>query len=377
MSGRRSSLTRRHFVGGALAAMLAGCTGTDDSETTRTTGGPGETAQAPRATTTAGRTTEATDATAAPDETTDSTPETTPDEGGQTTTTEARSLALEEWIPRPALTSGKRYYLISDVVFWNLGRIRRFEDALHPEFYNRITQLPDADALGVSPSSVDARIDVASQSARIYLGSFEREAVAEALAESGLAKDRELGEFDLFVPGETGYQSHVAVGENAVVVGEGAGIRMANDSRSSDIGPRNAAVETVDAHRTGEGRYADASEPVRRLTEVASAYDSGTVRTFERVSTPEPENLRFTGCVGNADGFEFSRPKSTFVVTFLYSDPEEAVVDPIREQFEQKPGLNEFDDVSYETDGRTVTVRARMENERFDGYLPGDPADRA
>lgn len=261
-------------------------------------------------------------------------------------------------------------------MFWNFGRTRRFEDALHPEFYDRVTGVPDADALGLSPSSVDARVDVASQSARVYLGSFEKGDVGSSLTENGLTKDGELGSFRLFTPGESGYPRPVAVGEDAVVVGKSASIHMANDDRSSEVAPRAAAVETVDAHRTGDGRYADASEPVRTLTEVARAYDSGTVDTFERVSTPDPGNLRFRGCVGTAYGFELSRPKSTFVATFLFGDPSETAVDSIREQFEQKQGLNEYDDVSYETDGRTVTARAKMKNERFDGYLPGDPADR-
>lgn len=373
MSERRSRLTRRHFVGGTLAAVLAGCTGTERTDRTGTTAETTGTSPTAEGTTTAARTT---DAPSTSDETTESTADTSSDSDAGPAS-DGRSLALDTWIPRPALTSGRDYYLLSDVVFWNFRRIRQFGDALHPEFYDRITQVPDADVLGVSPSSVDARVDVASQSARTYLGTFETGAIADALTENGLTEDRQVGSFRLFKPGKTGYQRPVAVGEDAVVVGKGAGIQMANDDRSSDIAPETVVLEAVDVHRTGEGRYADASESVRTLTEVATELDGGTVRTYERVSTPDPENLQFTGCVGTADGYALARPKSTYAATFLFSDPSEAVVDPIREQFETRAGLNEFDDVSYETDGRTVTARARMKNERFDGYLPGDPSDRA
>ena len=178
------------------------------------------------------------------------------------------------------------------------------------------------------------------------------------------------------MPGETGYQHVVGVNEDAVVVGKGVSIEMANDDRSSQIAPKTAAVQVIDAHRTKRGTYADASESFRSLTETAKSFDVGSVRTFERVSTPTPEQLKFTGCVGIADGSKFSRPKSEYVVTFLFSNSNEVVVEPIRKQFQQKPGLNEYDDVSYSTDGSAVTVIARMENERFDGYLPGDPEDR-
>lgn len=353
MSGPRSRLSRRQFVGGTIGTVLAGCTGTETPETSD--GAEGDSAS---------------DATAS---------RTTEETGTETeeSTTEVESSGLGGWVPRPALMNEREYYLTSDVVFWNLGRIRSFEDALHPEFYDRITRVPDAPLLGLSPSAVDERIDVASQSTRVYRGAFETDTISSTLVEGGHAKDRDIGSFELFVPGEAGSRYVVGVSEDAIVVGTGASIEMAgDDDRTSEISPETAAVEVIDAHQSVEGTYPDASEPFRFLAESAESLAAGTVRTFERVSTSAPDELEFAGCVGIADGFEFSRPESEYVVTFLFSDSSEVVVEPIEEQFEQQPGLDEYDDVSHATDGSTVTLRAGMANERFDGYLPGDPDER-
>lgn len=359
MFERRSRLSRRHFVGGTIATVLAGCTGAQNATTTSST--------------------ERADVTQSSDSTTNSTTRGTTEDTtteAEEKTTEVELAGLNSWVPKPALMNERDYYLISDVVFWNFERIRPFKDSLHPEFYGRITEVPHADQIGLSPSDVDARIDVASQSARVYLGQFDTETITSTLTQNGLTKNQDIGSFELFIPGETGYQHVVGVGEDAVVVGEGVSIEMANDDRSSQIAPKTAAVQVIDAHRTKRGTYADASESFRSLTETAKSFDIGTVRTFERVSTPTPEQLKFTGCVGIADGSRFSRPKSEYVITFLFSKSNEAVVEPIRKQFQQKSGFDEYDDVSYSTDGSAVTVRARMENERFDNYLPGDPEDR-
>ena len=321
----RPRVSRRHFVGSTIAAALAGCTGADEGASTET-----------------------------------------------------EPIALDTWVPEPESTNGREYYLTSDVILWNLRRIRPFEDALHPEFYDRITKTPDADRLGLEPSDIDARIDVASQSARVYLGQFETETAANTLEQRGYSKDREMGSFELFVSDSKQVSGVFGIGDGEIVVGKGAEIRMAgDDNRSSQITPRTAAEQVVEARRSENHRYANASETFGRLAETVMSAHSGTVRTFEPVSTPEPAEMTFTGCVGIADTFEFSRPKSTWAIRFLFTDPSRANVDPIRDQFEQKQGTSEYDDVSYASDGSTVTVKARMRNERFDGWLPGDPADRA
>ncbi|WP_458207538.1 hypothetical protein [Haladaptatus sp. NG-SE-30] len=295
---------------------------------------------------------------------------------GSSATQAAEPIGIDSWVPEPTSMNGRKHYLISDVIVWNLERIRPFEDALHPEFYNRLSSVPDASILDISPSAIDARIDVADQSARIYLGQFEPETVASTATQKGLTKLRDVGPFEIFTPSETGYQHIIGVSEDAVVVGTGAGIQMAGgDDRTSQIDSKTATMEVIDAHQNG-GAYVDTNDAFRTLTKTIRSLSAEPIKTFERVSTPKPETLRFTGCLGIAYGFALSRPKSEYVTTFLFSDPSEAVTDPIQSQFERKPGLNEYDDISYTTDGSTVTVRARMVNDRFDGFLPGDPADR-
>lgn len=286
--------------------------------------------------------------------------------------------ALDAWVPRPASLNGRDRYLLSDVVFWDHERIRSFEAALHPEFYGRITAVPATDLLGVSPADIDARIDVASQSASVYRGGFDPAAVASRLEQEGYTADRRIGSFDVFAPGDTGHERVVAVGESAVVVGEGASIQMAGeDDRSSEIDERAAAEGVVEARQGRGPRYADDSEAFRTLASSVRPLAVGTVATFDRVSSPTPEQLKFTGCVGVALGYELSRPASTLVMTFLFDDPGEAVVDPIRTQFGRQPGLKEYDDATFERDGSTVTARARMRNDRFDGHLAGGPGDRS
>lgn len=349
MSGLPSRLSRRHFVGGTIGTVLAGCTGSQTPETS------GNADRNSSRDTTASNTTEET----------------------EESTTEIEPSALGRWVPRPTSMNEREYYLISDVVFWDFERIRSFEDALHPNFYDRITQVPDAARIGLSPSDVDERIDVGSQSTRIYRGQFETGTITSTLVEGGHVQDRDIGSFELFVPDEDSSRYVVGVNEDAVVVGKGVSIEMAgDDDRTSQISPKTATVQVIEAHQSNDERYTDVSEPFRFLSEAAKAFDSGTIYTFERISTPEPESMKFTGCVGIVDGFEFSRPKSAYVVTFLFSDSSEVVVEPIKEQFERQSGLNEYDDVSLTTDGSVVTARAKMANERFDGYLPGDPDER-
>ena len=298
--------------------------------------------------------------------------------GTGSSTPTANLPALGNWVPKPESTNGRKHYLLSDAVFWNLDRIRSFEDALHPAFYDRLARVSDADHLGISPTDVDVQIEVASESASIYLGQFQTESITEALEQNGHTKDRNMGSFDIYVPGEYGYQRIVGVGDGTIVVGKGAGIQMAgDDDRTSQISPETVLENVIGAHRNDAERYAKTSEAFRNLTKSVQSFAAGTVRTFERVSTSTPEQLEFAGCVGTVDGFELSRPKSTYVLAFLFSDPSEAVVGPVEEQLERMSWLNEYDDVEYAVDGSTVTVQAKMANERFDGYLPGDPDDRA
>lgn len=273
--------------------------------------------------------------------------------------------------------NGRPHCLVSDVVFWNLERIRAFEDALHPAFFERISTIPEGDRRVLPASKVDARIDVCSQSASAYVGRFGAETVTSTLERKGLAPEREIGGFEVFAPGAEGYQRPVAVRDGVAVVGKGSSIRMADDDRSAEIDPGTAVARVVDVYGGDRDGYAAESEVFRSLSEPAGSLAAGTVRTFERVTSPEPENLRFAGLVGSADGFEFGRPTSAYVVEFRFGDPDEAVVEPVERQFQRRPGLDEFDDVSFAVDGDTVTARATMATGRFDGYLPGDPDDRS
>ncbi|MFB6072017.1 MAG: hypothetical protein ABEJ88_03525 [Halobacterium sp.] len=98
--------------------------------------------------------------------------------------------------------------------------------------------------------------------------------------------------------------------------------------------------------------------------------------TFERVREPDPANFQFRGGTVVATGFRFGAAESVLEMAFAFSAPDEAVVDPVSAAFESTPGTRQYEDVAYESDGRLVTVTARMPTERFDGYLPGDPGDR-
>lgn len=286
-------------------------------------------------------------------------------------------MPLEAWVPAPNPVNGKDHYLTSDVVFWDFANVRQFEDELHPAFYDRITQTKAVERLDVSPADVKMRLDVASQSATVYRGQFDPAAVESYLVDqNGFSVGREVGDFSVLVPGESGYQNVVGVGEDAVIVADGASIEMANDDRSSRIEPRTVLSETIDARR-GEGRaYADERDAFGTLAEAVRGFSTGLVKTFDPVPKTERGSLQIAGATGIAHGARLGRPKSEYVFVLAFEDSSAVAVEPVEEFVAQHPGMSEYDEVSYSTDGPTLTVSASMENDRFDGYLPGNPGDR-
>lgn len=283
--------------------------------------------------------------------------------------------AFRQWVPSPGETNGGKGYATNDVVFWDVERIRDFEADLHPSFYDRLSSVAETFVPAVSPSSVSSVVSVADESATVYRGSFDTNAVGSALEDDGFSVGQELGAFDVYLPSDAQSPFVVGVGESAVVVGEGADIQTTS-GQTSNIDERTAVVETVTARRDADARYGESNGTFRTLADESAGFDGGELYTHERVSDPAPENLQFEGAVGAATGMQFDRPKSTFALVFAFSDASEAVVDPVASAFEELPGTRQFENPSSETDGRVVTVTAEMENSRFDGYLPGDPGDR-
>lgn len=285
---------------------------------------------------------------------------------------------LRRWVPSPEPVNGRGRYLVSDLVFWDFATIRRFEDELHPAFYDRITSVRDAELLNVDPANVTERIDVASQSARVYRGQFDTDEVQSYLVGSdGYTVNRVVGNFAVLGPDGTASPKVVGVGEDAVIVADGASIEMAgDDDRSSEIEPRTVLAEVIDARR-GEGRrYAEQSGTFRTLVDRARDLSAGTVETVDPVPETEPGSLRIAGKTGVAHGARLGRPKSEYVLVLAFEDSSEVAVDPVKEFVDRHDGMSEHDDVTYATDGATLTVTAATENDRFDGFLPGDPGDR-
>lgn len=283
---------------------------------------------------------------------------------------------LKAWVPAPNPVNGKDHYLTSDVVFWDFANVRQFEDELHPAFYDQITQTKAVERLGVSPADVETRIDVASQSATVYRGRFDPAEVESALVDQdGFTVGETIGEFSVLIPDDSGYQNVVGVGEDAVIVADGASIEMANDDRSSRIEPRTVLSETIDARR-GDGRaYADERDEFSTLAEAVRGFSTGLVKTFHPVEKTERGSLQVAGTTGIAHGARLGRPESEYAFVLAFEDADAVSVDPAEEFVAQHPGMSEYDDVSYSVDGATLTVSAHMENDRFDGYLSGDPSD--
>lgn len=283
--------------------------------------------------------------------------------------------AFRQWVPSPDETNGRERYATNDVVFWDVERVRDFEADLHPSFYDRLSSVAETFVPAVSPSSVSSVVSVADESATVYRGSFDTTAVGSALEDDGFSVERELGAFDVYLPSDAQSPFVVGVGESAVVVGEGADIQTTS-GETSNIDERTAVVETVTARRDADARFGESNGTFRTLADESADFDGGEIYTHERVSDPAPESLQFEGAVGAAIGTRFGRPKSAFLVLFAFSDASEAVIDPVASAFEALPGTRQFENPSYETDGRVVAVTAEMENSRFDGHLPGNPGDR-
>lgn len=358
--------TRRNFLrvsGLSITSLAAGCVGGDagtrtDASSTASddrTSSPTAASENP--------------ATESPTET--ETPSTT-----ATSTRITGSGRLSGWVPRPKPLNGHETFLVNDGLFWKLSRIQAFESDLHPEFYDRIASVDSADWGGIDAADVTTRIDVASQGATIYLGSFDPEAVRRELLADEMTLGERVGEFQLFTPATGGRPAHVAASAAAVVVSKGRSIRTSDD-RTSEIDAGTLLEHVISTGRGTAPGYAQSSDSFRTLDVLASEWDFASVRTFERVSETVPSDADFAGTVGIADGASLARPDSTYHLVFLYQDSASIDVDPIRSWLLDHPGFSEFDELTFETRGRTLRVSGEMENDRFDAYLPGDPADRA
>lgn len=290
----------------------------------------------------------------------------------------AERLAPRQWVPDPAVLEFDGYYPRNYVFdYWRYDEARERGDELPPDVESALTE-PDSVVLladtGLEAESIDTHLRIGGSFASVFQGSFDRTAVGDSLEDAEferLESHHGFTRYDDDSDTDAEHNYEYAVSADTIIRAR-SDAEIVETSEVASLEP--PIVERVIDTREGEReRYAGTNDDVARLTDEVRDLTASTVHVTPEVTSSNPEEGDFEGSVGIGWGPKLHGDRTTFRVAILFTDADAVDRSGVEAFANANGGLDDYDEVRVETDGRIARIQAEIATARFDGFQPGDP----
>lgn len=275
---------------------------------------------------------------------------------------------IERWLPSSSAAAD------SDglpTMYVNIEDVRNAEDALPERVSNDLRSFASTEHrfanLSATIDDVDEVLVADAGRTAVLGGSFDADAIASDLES---VEGDELYEYGGYTVYRTEERSRLSVWEMAVdsttvlqTTPEDVGAGRHGETDESETDEPPAIERLIDTGRGERDRLPDVDDDVAALLE---AVDSPSFLQWATFSDPQ-EGLP-EGAVGTITSWSIDGSEITARLALLFADEAAAEEEAVRDVIEEGGMLERYDDVTYESADRLVSVEATIRTEEFNFF---------
>ena len=272
--------------------------------------------------------------------------------------TDSGAIDYADWLYEPGAVWDQKHYYFT---FRDDRDVHDAEEGIDETIYDRLTPGEDSEErelyaeMGIDYGDIRARL--ATDSAVVFFGEFDGQAVVDELKSSGYTADGDHRDFAMVHRQET-REEFGGPREYDQVFGIGDGVAVFSQSTAeAELDPWTPVETAIDAAAGEQTRYVDASEDMARLTEELGTGTTVSGGTRDPDAEPRAGTTEVEGLVARGERVDIDADTTALRAVFVFASEADASVDATETALEENPDRFDLNvDRSFSQNGRVVVA---------------------